>query len=272
MDIFLQEQNIDLKKPIVMGILNISPDSFYDGGKYLKDYAKQVEKMLAEGASIIDVGGMTSKPGARIIEEEVEINRMMPVVKDIIKLFPQIILSIDTVHSKVAEACLDAGASIINDISGGAIDDAILDVVARFQVPYICMHMKGIPKNMHIRPTYQDVISEIKQYFEDRITLILLKGVKKIIIDPGFGFGKTISHNFELLNHLDEFSTFNLPLMVGLSRKSMIWKTLHSCPEEALNGTSVLNTIALSKGAQILRVHDVKEAKECIDLYSKLIS
>lgn len=253
-----------------MGILNLSPDSFYDGGRHTVDYLKQVEKMLHEGASIIDVGGMSSKPGSIIIDEALEITRIIPVLKEIIKIFPNIVLSIDTVHAKVAEASLDVGASIINDISAGKIDEKIIDVVARFQVPYICMHMQGIPETMHVQPHYTNIVAEIKQYFEEKISFLASKGITKVIIDPGFGFGKKIAHNFELLNHLEEFHTFNLPLLVGLSRKSMIWKTLHISPEDALNGTSVLNTIALSKGAQILRVHDVAQAKECIDLYSKL--
>ena len=253
-----------------MGILNVTPDSFYDGGKYEKDYLVQVDKMLMEGADIIDIGGMSSKPGANIIDPEIEWQRILPVLKNIKKTFPDALLSLDTIHSAVAKAGIDFGVSIINDISAGVYDEKMMDIAATFQIPYICMHMKGLPETMHLNPTYQNVVEEVLQYFTHRINQLNAKGIHQIIVDPGFGFGKTISHNFQLLQQLDSFQTFQLPVLVGLSRKSMIWKTLHQSPEEALNGTTVLHTIALLKKANILRIHDVKAAKEAINLVNKL--
>jgi len=257
-------------KPLLMGILNVTPDSFYDGGKYEKDYLPQVEKMLMEGADIIDIGGMSSKPGAGIIDPEIELQRVLPVVKSINKNFPNTLLSIDTIHSLVAQAAIEHGISIINDISAGELDAKIIEVAASSQIPYICMHMKGIPETMHLNPSYDKVVDEVHQYLSDRIKHLKSRGIQQIIVDPGFGFGKTISHNFQLLQQLETFQSFQLPVMVGLSRKSMVWKVLNQSPEEALEGTIVLHTVALMKKANILRIHDVKAAKDAVTLVEKL--
>jgi dihydropteroate synthase len=253
-----------------MGILNVTPDSFYDGGKYEKDYLPQVEKMLMEGADIIDIGGMSSKPGAGIIDPEIELQRVLPVVKNIKKNFPNTLLSIDTIHSLVAQAAIEHGISIINDISAGELDAKIIEVAASSQIPYICMHMKGIPETMHLNPSYDKIVDEVHQYLSDRIKHLKSRGIQQIIVDPGFGFGKTISHNFQLLQQLETFQSFQLPVMVGLSRKSMVWKVLNQSPEEALEGTIVLHTVALMKKANILRIHDVKAAKDAVTLVEKL--
>jgi len=257
-------------KPLLMGILNVTPDSFYDGGKYEKDYLPQVEKMLMEGADIIDIGGMSSKPGAGIIDPEIELQRVLPVVKNIKKNFPNTLLSIDTIHSLVAQAAIEHGISIINDISAGELDAKIIEVAASSQIPYICMHMKGIPETMHLNPSYDKIVDEVHQYLSDRIKHLKSRGIQQIIVDPGFGFGKTISHNFQLLQQLETFQSFQLPVMVGLSRKSMVWKVLNQSPEEALEGTIVLHTVALMKKANILRIHDVKAAKDAVTLVEKL--
>ena len=257
-------------KPLLMGILNVTPDSFYDGGKYEKDYLPQVEKMLMEGADIIDIGGMSSKPGAGIIDPEIELQRVLPVVKSIKKNFPDTLLSIDTIHSLVAQAAIEHGISIINDISAGELDAKIIAVAASSQIPYVCMHMKGIPETMHLNPSYDKVVDEVHQYLSDRIKHLKSRGIQQIIVDPGFGFGKTISHNFQLLQQLETFQSFQLPVMVGLSRKSMVWKVLNQSPEEALEGTIVLHTVALMKKANILRIHDVKAAKDAVTLVEKL--
>jgi len=257
-------------KPLLMGILNVTPDSFYDGGKYEKDYLPQVEKMLMEGADIIDIGGMSSKPGAGIIDPEIELQRVLPVVKSIKKNFPNTLLSIDTIHSLVAQAAIEHGISIINDISAGELDAKIIEVAASSQIPYICMHMKGIPETMHLNPSYDKVVDEVHLYLSDRIKHLKSRGIQQIIVDPGFGFGKTISHNFQLLQQLETFQSFQLPVMVGLSRKSMVWKVLNQSPEEALEGTIVLHTVALMKKANILRIHDVKAAKDAVTLVEKL--
>jgi dihydropteroate synthase len=256
--------------PLLMGILNVTPDSFYDGGKYENNYLTQVEKMLMEGADFIDIGGMSSKPGAGIIDPDIELQRVLPVVKNIVKNFPEARLSIDTIHSLVAKATIEHGISLINDISAGELDEKIIDVAASFQIPYICMHMKGIPETMHLNPTYNDVVEEVHQYLQLRINYLQSKGVYQIIVDPGFGFGKTINHNFQLLQKLESFQSFDLPVMVGLSRKSMIWKALNQTAEEALNGSTVVHTIALIKKANILRIHDVKAAKEAVTLVCRL--
>lgn len=261
---------ITATQPLLMGILNVTPDSFYDGGKYENDYLPQVEKMLMEGADIIDIGGMSSKPSASIINPEIEWQRVLPVVKSIKKNFPDILLSIDTIHSLIAQASIEHGVSIINDISAGELDEKIIEVAAAAQIPYVCMHMKGIPETMHLNPSYDNVVEEVHQYLSNRINYLQSKGIRQIIVDPGFGFGKTISHNFQLLQELETFQSFQLPVMVGLSRKSMIWKVLNQSPEEALNGTIVLHTIALMKKANILRIHDVKAAKDAVTLVEKL--
>jgi len=263
---------IDLSTPKVMGILNLTPDSFYDGGKYkgVADLLKAVEKMLNEGATFIDVGGYSSKPGVKIILEQEEISRVLPAVEAIIKHFPEAILSIDTFRSTVAAQCIEAGAAIINDISAGLLDRSMLATVARLQVPYIMMHMKGTPQTMQSLAQYENLVKEILFYFSQRIAAARSLGINDLIADPGFGFAKTIQQNYELLEKLQLFQILEVPLLIGISRKSMVYKPLNSNAQEALNGTTVLNTIALTKGAAILRVHDVKEAMECITLFNNL--
>ena len=260
---------ISLENPKVMGILNLTPDSFYDGGKYknMDEAIVQVETMLKEGADFIDVGAYSSRPGADHISEEEELSRILPIVEFITKAFPEIILSIDTFRSRVARYCIEAGASIINDISAGNLDSKMFETVGSLAVPYIMMHMKGTPQNMVDLNTYEDLIKEIQFYFSQKVKLAKAHKINDIIIDPGFGFAKNIEQNFELLKKLSVFKLQDLPILVGVSRKSMIYKTLKIKPEEALNGTTFLNTLALQNGANILRVHDVKEAKECVELY-----
>ena len=259
---------LDLSEPKIMGILNITPDSFYDGGKFKEETAllKQVEKMLAEGATFIDIGGYSSRPGAKDISEEVEKERVLPAIEIIIKKFPECIISVDTFRSAIAKLAIEAGASLINDISGGSLDKKMPEVVAALQVPYILMHMQGTPQTMNTLTNYENLLKEIVDYFHQKISMFQALGVKDIIIDPGFGFAKTIDQNFELLQKLDSMKILEKPILVGLSRKSTIWKTLSIKPEEALNGTTSLNTVALLKGANILRVHDVKEAMEIVKL------
>jgi dihydropteroate synthase len=256
-----------------MGILNLTPDSFYDGGKYQTQNAilKQAEKMLTEGATFIDLGSYSSRPGATHIDVEDEKKRLIPVVELLVKEFKnEILLSIDTFRSEVADLTLQIGASIINDISAGQLDTNMLQVVAKHQVPYVMMHMKGNPQNMKTLAQYDNLLVEIKTYFSERLSIAYQKGINDIIIDPGFGFSKSIQHNFELLNHFELFKSFDLPLLCGLSRKSMIYKTLKTQPMHALNGSTALHAIALYKGANILRTHDVKEAVECIKLIQAL--
>ncbi|EAR00037.1 dihydropteroate synthase [Maribacter sp. HTCC2170] len=263
---------IDLTTPKVMGILNITPDSFYDGGKYENDTSilEQVEKMLSEGAIFIDVGAYSSRPGADHITENEEKDRIVPVIRSIIKRFPEAILSIDTFRSTVASACLNEGASIINDISAGKQDDKMFEIVAQHQAPYIMMHMKGTPKNMQQNTNYKNLMTDILYYFSERLSEARAHKINDIIIDPGFGFSKTLEQNYELLRKMDLLNTLELPILVGVSRKSMIYKTLDVTPQEAMNGTTALNMIALQKGAKILRVHDVAEAIECITLNEHL--
>ncbi len=251
-----------------MGILNITDDSFYDGGKYVneRDIIVQTKKMLEEGASIIDIGAQSSQPGATLLRTEEELLKLLPIIKLLKTEIPKIIISIDTFWSKTAQECVQAGADIINDISAGEIDNTMFNTIAQLQVPYIIMHMKGTPQNMQKNPTYSNVVTEIIAYFKKKILILRDKGVEQIIIDPGFGFGKTLAHNYHILSRLEEFNQFNLPVLVGTSRKSMIYKLLDKKPQEALNGTSITNTIALQKGVSILRVHDVKEAIECIKI------
>ena len=255
-----------------MGILNITPDSFYDGGVYQKDtdILGKVEKMIYEGATFIDVGAYSSRPNADHISEEEELKRILPVINLVLKEFPDAIISADTFRSKVAEESINAGASILNDISAGNLDSNMLKTIAKLQVPYIMMHMKGTPQTMRNLTDYKDLLKEVLFYFSERIAAAKQMGIIDLIIDPGFGFSKTIDQNFELLNNLEYLRFTDLPMLVGVSRKSMIFKSLNSSPKEALNGTSVLNTIAIQKGASILRVHDVKEAMECIKLTNLL--
>ena len=274
MTINCKGQLIDLTTPKVMGILNITPDSFFDGGKFDSDkkILNQVEKMILDGATFIDIGGQSSKPNASIVTVNDELKRVVPVVDLILKNFPETLISIDTFNSEVAKACIENGASIINDISAGNLDDNMLETVARLQVPYIMMHMKGNPQTMQTLTFYDDLVKDILFYFSEKVAKARSFGINDVIIDPGFGFAKNMEQNFELLSKLDLFQMLELPILVGLSRKSMIYKTLKTDVENALNGTSVLNTIALSKGTLILRVHDVKEAVECVELYNTMNS
>lgn len=266
-------QLIDLSTPKVMGILNLTPDSFYDGGHYKDEISilKQVENMLNNGATFIDIGAYSSRPKAVNVSEDEELRRIFPIVERIIKKFPETLISVDTFRSQIAKRCIEAGACMINDISAGKMDEMMLQTIADLHVPYIMMHMRGTPQTMFNLTDYENLLKEIFYYFSERIAVARHLGIIDLIIDPGFGFAKTIPQNYELLNTLELFKTmFEIPLLVGLSRKSMIYKTLDSTPQNALNGTTVLNTIALQKGASILRVHDVKEAMECISLVGKL--
>ena len=263
---------IDLSIPKIMGILNITPDSFYDGGRYNSDkkILDHVEKMIIDGAIFIDIGAYSSRPGGVDIDENEELKRIIPAIELVNKKFPEIIISIDTFRSKVAEACLNSGAAIINDISASQLDEKMMETIAKYNVPYIIMHMKGNPQNMMNKTNYDDMLQEMIKYFSKKINQAISYKINDIIIDPGFGFAKNIKQNYDLLNHLDLLKILDKPIMVGISRKSMIYKSLDSTPEEALNGTTVLNTVALIKGASILRVHDVKEANECIKLIGSL--
>lgn len=263
---------IDLSSPKVMGILNCTPDSFFDGGKYKEevDILNQVEKMMIEGATFVDIGAYSTKPGANFVTEEEELKRILPIVDLILKHFPNTIISVDTFRSKVATKSVENGVAIVNDISAGLLDENMLESVAKLQVPYIMMHMKGNPQTKQSLATYEDVVKEMMFYFSERINKARSFGLNDIIIDPGFGFAKTLEHNYEILQKMEYFNILELPILVGVSRKTMIYKVLENSPQEALNGTSVLNTIALQKGANILRVHDVKEAVECVKLVQKL--
>lgn len=265
---------IDLSTPKVMGILNLTPDSFYDGGLYKneKDILQKVETMLFEGATFIDIGAYSSRPNAEHISEKEELKRSVPIARLLLKEFPKALISIDTFRSNVAKECIESGAALINDISSGKIDDKMLETVSHLNVPYIMMHMKGTPQTMLKQSNYTNLLKDILFYFSERITDAKSLGIKDIIIDPGFGFAKTVEQNFELLNNLNLLKILELPIIIGVSRKSMIYKTLKGSAQDALNGTTVLNTIALQKGASILRVHDVKEAIESIKLTNKLSS
>ena len=259
---------IDLSSPKIMGILNVTPDSFYDGGVYSNEneILKQAEKMILDGVDIIDIGGYSSKPGAKKITIKEEEKRVLPIIKLIYKTFKKTIISVDTFRSEIAEKSINAGASIINDISGGDFDNNIYKIAERYKAPYIMMHMKGDPSNMQINPTYQNINYEIIKNLSKKIDFAQKKGVCDIIIDPGFGFGKTIEHNYQILNNLKLYKVLHKPILIGVSRKSMIYKLLKTDPSKALNGTTALNTIALINGANILRVHDVKQANEVIKL------
>jgi len=264
---------IDLSVPRVMGILNITPDSFYAGSRYNsdKEILRAAIMMSEEGADILDVGGYSSRPGAKDISFEEESARVLKAIKLINRELPDAIISIDTFRSGVArEAVVECGALMINDISGGEADSKMFETVEKLNVPYILMHMKGDPRTMQIKPVYEDVVADILKWFGERIYMLNSAGLKDIIIDPGFGFGKTIDINFEMLKRLGDFSITGLPLLIGISRKSMIWKTLNISSEDALNGTTVLNEMALINGADILRVHDVKEAVQTVKLIDKL--
>ena len=274
MNINIRGELFDLSKPKVMGILNLTPDSFYDGGKFkdINIVDNHISKMIKDGMDILDIGGYSSRPGAKEISLKEETNRVLPIVKHIRKKFPDLIISIDTFRSEIANACLNEGADIINDISAGILDKKMLQTISNFNCVYIMMHMLGNPQNMQNYPSYENVVIEIIQFLSERIKIARDNGIVDLISDPGFGFGKTLENNFEILNNLEKFKILDIPILVGFSRKSMIYKTLKTNSENALNGTSALNTIALTKGVKILRVHDVKEAKECIILHEKTIS
>ena len=259
---------IDLKKPKIMGILNLSRDSFYDGGKYSsKDKAlKQTEKMFNEGADIIDIGAFTSKPGSVLLSAEKEKQILFPILEALTNEFPESFFSIDTFRSEIAKISIEIGASIINDISGGKFDKKMFEVIAKNKVPYVMMHMKGTPMTMQLNPEYKNVVIDVLNFFVKQVKIAQDIGVTDIIIDPGFGFGKSLDHNFELLKGLNLFKKISCPILIGLSRKSMIYNILNGNPNKSLNGTTILNTFALINGANIIRVHDVKEAKECITL------
>lgn len=263
---------IDLTSPKVMGILNITPDSFFDGGKYTNEKAilYQVEKMLDDGATFIDVGAYSSRPGAKHISEEEELLRIVPVIKLLIKKFPEILISIDTFRSEIVKQCILEGASLVNDISAGELDKKMFSTIAKLQVPYIFMHMQGKPQTMQQKPEYINIVKEIIFYFSKKINELRKLGVNDIISDVGFGFGKTLEHNYQLLNNLELFKNNNVPMLVGISRKSMLYKPLEISPNNALNATTAANTIAIQKGANILRVHDVKEAVETIKIVNLL--
>jgi dihydropteroate synthase len=263
---------IDLSTPKVMGILNVTPDSFYDGGKLKsnKEVLEKIEKMLTEGATFIDIGGYSSKPGADFVTEQEEQNRVLPIVKLALNNFPKLLISIDTFRHKIAQNCIENGAAIINDISAGIDDDKMLETIAKYNVPYIMMHKKGNAQNMQSLAYYDDIVKEINYYFSERIAKARSLGINDLIIDPGFGFAKTIAHNFELLQKLELLQFHEVPLLAGISRKSMVYKTLETTPENALNGTTFLHGFCLQKGASILRVHDVKEAVACVKLYEYL--
>lgn len=263
---------VDLSTPKIMGILNVTPDSFYDGGVHNSDkkILKHVEKMLNDGAVFIDIGAYSSRPNGINIDENEELNRVVPALELVNNKFPETIISIDTFRSKVAETCLNSGASIINDISAGEMDKKMMKIVGKYKVPYVMVHMKGNPQNMMNKINYDKMLKEIIQYFSKKINQAISHKINDIIIDPGFGFAKDVNQNFDLLNNMDILKILEKPMMVGISRKSMIYKSLQTNAKESLNGTTVLNTISLIKGASILRVHDVKEANECVKLINAL--
>ncbi len=261
-----------IEKPLIMGIINATPDSFYTGSRYsgVESIIDIAEKMLIDGADILDIGGQSTRPGSEQIPAEEELERVIPAITAIAQKFPQAFISIDTYYSKVAKAAVEAGASLVNDISAGMIDNEMAGTVAALKVPYVLMHMKGTPQTMQKNAVYENVTREVLDFFIAKTFELKQTGITDVIIDPGFGFAKTIEHNFELLKNLSDFKMLDKPLMLGVSRKSTIYKTLGKTAEEALNGTTVLNTIGLMKGASILRVHDVKEAKEAVILFSAM--
>ncbi|WP_229324221.1 dihydropteroate synthase [Flavobacterium ammonificans] len=265
---------IDLSKPKVMGILNVTPNSFFDGGKYKNadEIVAQVQKMLSEGATFIDIGAYSSKPNAEFVSVEEEIARIVPIVELLVQQFPNILISIDTFRSEVAEACILKGAALINDISAGKLDELMLGVVAKYNVPYIMMHMRGTPQTMTTLTQYEDVVKEVLLYFSERIAAARSLGIHDLIVDPGFGFAKTLEQNYEVLQKMELLQQLELPILAGVSRKSMIYKVLNTKASKSLNGTTALNTISLVKGASILRVHDVKEAVECVTLFNAMNS
>ena len=261
-------RKIDLRSPIVMGIINLTPDSFYDGGKYQssKKILKSIDQMISDGVRIVDLGAASSKPGAEEISEKEEMKRLLPVLKLVRNTYPNLFVSVDTYRSGVALASSECGADMINDIGAGVFDAKMWKIIQEINLPYVMMHSQGKPSVMQRKPRYKNVTLDIFDFFKKRCLEAKEMGIHQIVLDPGFGFGKTLEHNYQLLNELEKFSKLGFPLLVGLSRKSMIYSVLENKPEDALNGTTVLNTIALLKGCKILRVHDVKEAKEAIKL------
>jgi dihydropteroate synthase len=270
-NIKINNKVISFDSPLIMGILNLTPDSFYDGGSYINDeqIIERIEKILSDGADIIDLGAYSSRPGAEHISEELEVSRLLPAIRIIAKYFPDVIVSVDTFRASVVEKIYEIyGDFIINDISGGTMDDRMYDIVVKLDLPYIMMHMKGTPQNMQSNPIYDNVVEEVYEYFSKRIEILKAKGYNKIILDPGFGFGKTLEHNYEILRNMDKYKSFGFPVLVGVSRKSMICKLLKCNPSEALTGTIAINTLSLEKGADILRVHDVKDAVETVKIFN----
>ncbi len=270
----LGKKNLDVSHPVVMGILNVTPDSFYDGGHYETETAiiGRIHQIVEEGAGIIDIGAYSTRPRAAMVDKKEELARLAPAVELVRKYYPSVPVSIDTFRSEVAREiyhCL--GEVIVNDISGGTMDTEMFGFIAETRLPYVMMHIQGTPQTMQKNPVYRDVTKEVYRFFEERTDLLRAAGMENIILDPGFGFGKTLDHNYELMNHLDLFQELGYPLLVGISRKSMISRLLETTPAEALNGTTVLNTIALMKGAAILRVHDVKEAVETVKIVERLL-
>jgi dihydropteroate synthase len=263
---------LDLSSPVIMGILNITPDSFYELSRFKtkKHILRQAGQMLSEGALILDIGGVSSRPNAGFVSEKEELNRVIPVVRLIRDNFPDAFISVDTFRSEVAEQAILEGVHLINDISASEIDETLSDVIAKAGIPYVLMHMQGTPETMQKNPEYQDVSLDVMDFFIKKIAFLKNKGIHDIILDVGFGFGKSIEHNYQLLSNLHIYKCFDLPLMIGISRKSMIWKVLKSNPQDALNGTTALHMIALQQGAGILRVHDVKAAAEVIKLWERL--
>lgn len=269
MELAIRNKILDLNKPLIMGIMNVTPDSFFDGGKYTSENGiiAQTEKMLEEGATIIDIGAVSTRPGAKLLSDEEEWQRVKPIIKLLVIRFPGTVFSIDTFRSKIAYWAVQEGVQMVNDISGGILDPHMPEVIARIKVPYVMMHMQGNPQTMQDNPQYENVVADVNQFFEKQLLTFKLAGAtENIILDPGFGFGKTLAHNYQLLGNIKAFRDMGRPILVGLSRKSMINKVLNTNPEEALNGTTILNTIALLNGADILRVHDVKEARQAIEL------
>lgn len=262
----------DINEPKIMGILNLTPDSFYDGGKNsrLELSINYVKKMLENGADIIDVGAYSSRPGANHVSEQEELDRLLPTLEKILFEFPGTKISVDTFRSTIAQQAVEAGALLVNDISGGDLDSEMWNTVSKLNVPYIAMHMKGTPENMQNNPQYENVMDEVIYDLSEKINRIKMAGVKDIIIDPGFGFGKTLDQNYEMLNHLEEFNLLGCPLLVGVSRKSMIYHLINTDATNALNGTTAVHILALERGANILRVHDVKEAKEAVTIWNKV--
>ncbi len=261
-------------KPQIMGILNLTPDSFFDGGKYIDNcdaIRSRIDKMLADGANIIDLGAYSTRPGADDVSEDEEWRRLEPALKILSNHYPNTIVSVDTFRARVAQQCVESGVvGIINDISAGTLDENMFATVAQLHVPYILMHIQGKPKNMQDSPTYDDITTDVIKFLSEKVLELHRLGVADIIIDPGFGFGKTVQHNYTLLKNLNNLTIFDMPILVGISRKSMIYKLLGTTPQESLNGTSILNTISLMNGASILRVHDVKEAAECVKIVEQL--